>query len=240
MRQSSCRQCDGGTVLFGREEQARIAVGKSVKTAVITLHCQLIGMFSAQSTVPISIPARNRLLSNELRRKRKMERRGRDSNPRYPCGYTGFRDRHNRPLCHLSGKLDPFPKTVAEGEAVHRRIQRRNISADETRIISAVPQLRTLKSVGDQARANMGRPPRSARPARPTLPRRTTLTNWPEKCYVNKNDRLRGNSLSCLAGKGLPPRRFGRFTTTARPRISWEIRFSESAGDFASLRPCVT
>ena len=29
-------------------------------------------------------------------------RRGRDSNPRYPCGYTGFRDQHNRPLCHLS------------------------------------------------------------------------------------------------------------------------------------------
>ena len=34
---------------------------------------------------------------------RVFERRGRDSNPRYPCGYTGFRDRHIRPLCHLSG-----------------------------------------------------------------------------------------------------------------------------------------
>ena len=31
-----------------------------------------------------------------------IERRGRDSNPRYPCGYTGFRDQHDRPLCHLS------------------------------------------------------------------------------------------------------------------------------------------
>ena len=32
----------------------------------------------------------------------KSERRGRDSNPGYPCGHTGFRDQHNRPLCHLS------------------------------------------------------------------------------------------------------------------------------------------
>jgi integrase len=31
-----------------------------------------------------------------------IERRGRDSNPGYPCGHTGFRDQHNRPLCHLS------------------------------------------------------------------------------------------------------------------------------------------
>jgi integrase len=31
------------------------------------------------------------------------KRRGRDSNPGYPCGHTGFRDQHNRPLCHLSG-----------------------------------------------------------------------------------------------------------------------------------------
>ena len=29
-------------------------------------------------------------------------RRGRDSNPRYGCPHNGFRDRHNRPLCHLS------------------------------------------------------------------------------------------------------------------------------------------
>src|SRR5262249_3995918 len=32
-------------------------------------------------------------------------RRGRDSNPRYPCGYNGFRDRPDRPLWHLS--VDP-------------------------------------------------------------------------------------------------------------------------------------
>ena len=29
-------------------------------------------------------------------------RTGWDSNPRYPCGYTGFRDRRLQPLGHLS------------------------------------------------------------------------------------------------------------------------------------------
>src|SRR5690606_34595844 len=32
-------------------------------------------------------------------------RRGWDSNPRYPCGYSGFRDRYIQPLCHLSRNL---------------------------------------------------------------------------------------------------------------------------------------
>src|SRR5437016_11717793 len=30
-------------------------------------------------------------------------RRGRDSNPRRPLSRSGFQDRRNRPLCHLSG-----------------------------------------------------------------------------------------------------------------------------------------
>ena len=34
---------------------------------------------------------------------RLRKRRDRDSNPGYPCGYSGFQDRCNRPLCHLSG-----------------------------------------------------------------------------------------------------------------------------------------
>ncbi len=33
------------------------------------------------------------------------ERRGRDSNPRYTCVHTGFRDRPDRPLRHLSEGL---------------------------------------------------------------------------------------------------------------------------------------
>src|SRR5256885_14731182 len=32
-----------------------------------------------------------------------MWRRGWDSNPRYACAYSGFRDRHVQPLRHLSG-----------------------------------------------------------------------------------------------------------------------------------------
>src|SRR5688572_19304228 len=32
----------------------------------------------------------------------KYWRRGWDSNPRYPCGHNGFRDRPDRPLRHLS------------------------------------------------------------------------------------------------------------------------------------------
>src|SRR5229473_5850319 len=33
-------------------------------------------------------------------------RRGWDSNPRYACAYSGFRDRHVQPLRHLSGVAD--------------------------------------------------------------------------------------------------------------------------------------
>ena len=35
-------------------------------------------------------------------------RRGRDSNPRYPCEYFAFRVRRDRPLCHLSGAVAPY------------------------------------------------------------------------------------------------------------------------------------
>jgi hypothetical protein len=34
---------------------------------------------------------------------RRNWRKGRDSNPRDPCGPNGFQDRRNRPLCHPSG-----------------------------------------------------------------------------------------------------------------------------------------
>src|SRR4051812_3386140 len=33
-------------------------------------------------------------------------RRGRDSNPRRPLSRSGFQDRRNRPLCHLSGLVN--------------------------------------------------------------------------------------------------------------------------------------
>ena len=55
-------------------------------------------------------------------------RRERDSNPRYPCGYTGFRDRRLQPLGHLSAYLylwvrgplrpaHPFPDFSCPGPA---------------------------------------------------------------------------------------------------------------------------
>ena len=46
-------------------------------------------------------------------------RRGRDSNPRYPCEYIGFRDRRDRPLRHLSA-----PGSLKGGE-LSRRGQKR-------------------------------------------------------------------------------------------------------------------
>src|SRR6266566_754098 len=36
----------------------------------------------------------------------RLTRTGWDSNPRYPCGHTGFRDRPFQPLTHLSIRRD--------------------------------------------------------------------------------------------------------------------------------------
>jgi hypothetical protein len=51
-------------------------------------------------------------------------RRGRDSNPRYPCGYNGFQDRRIQPLCHLSTgvrrKLFPTANDLPFQPAVDR------------------------------------------------------------------------------------------------------------------------
>jgi site-specific DNA recombinase len=40
-----------------------------------------------------------------------QQRRGGDSNSRYPCGQTGFRNRRIQPLCHLSG-WSPSPYSI--------------------------------------------------------------------------------------------------------------------------------
>ena len=50
---------------------------------------------------------------------RLLKRRDRDSNPGYPCGYSGFQDRCDRPLCHLSG---------ADAMVICRLCQRRDIT----------------------------------------------------------------------------------------------------------------
>src|SRR5262245_38790785 len=40
-------------------------------------------------------------------------RRGRDSNPRYPCEYAAFRVRCFQPLSHLSGAASPNARSLA-------------------------------------------------------------------------------------------------------------------------------
>lgn len=55
-------------------------------------------VWSKCGTVPLLFL---KVLINQCVGERKW-RRGWDSNPRYPCGYNGFRDRPVRPLRHLS------------------------------------------------------------------------------------------------------------------------------------------
>jgi hypothetical protein len=47
----------------------------------------------------------------------KFDRRGGDSNPRDPCGPTGFRNRPVQPLRHLSGKEAEYSPARARGKA---------------------------------------------------------------------------------------------------------------------------
>src|SRR6266446_4601295 len=58
-------------------------------------------------------------------------RRGWDSNPRYACAYSGFRDRHVQPLRHLSGWADftsALTRRLYDLEIPHVGLQnRRNI-----------------------------------------------------------------------------------------------------------------
>src|SRR6267378_6877810 len=56
-------------------------------------------------------------------------RRGWDSNPRYACAYSGFRDRHVQPLRHLSGRAGFYQRGGStrrfDGlESAHIRLQR--------------------------------------------------------------------------------------------------------------------
>ena len=55
----------------------------------------------AQSRVPKNLPSQV-AADRHLRGRSQTQRRGGDSNPRDPCGPTGFRDRPIRPLWHLS------------------------------------------------------------------------------------------------------------------------------------------
>ena len=65
--------------------------------------------------------------------KQLAKRRDRDSNPGYPCGYSGFQDRCDRPLCHLSG---------ADAMEIWVSCQRRYIETDT----GAVPKFELEKN----------------------------------------------------------------------------------------------
>ncbi len=55
---------------------------------------------------------------------RNIWRRGRDLNPRYPCGHSAFRVRCDRPLCHLSAVRATTPCGSAAYHAQTGRYKR--------------------------------------------------------------------------------------------------------------------
>jgi hypothetical protein len=55
---------------------------------------------------------------------RKVWRRGRDSNPRYPFGYAGFQDRCHQPLGHLSGVIESYNRSSFFGGLLWERSDR--------------------------------------------------------------------------------------------------------------------
>src|SRR5437667_543580 len=79
---------------------------------VILLHSRTSAAFLAADlkqpradrvTAAVSHALVQRILTSGGKRR---ERTGWDSNPRYPCGHTGFRDRPFQPLTHLSLRCD--------------------------------------------------------------------------------------------------------------------------------------
>src|SRR5215467_4303554 len=61
----------------------------------------------------MELPSRSSLAASE------GWRRERDSNPRYPFGYSGFQDHRHRPLGHPSAA--EFPPDILAGSPFHRR-----------------------------------------------------------------------------------------------------------------------
>ncbi len=64
-------------------------------------HCPLRGLCPLQQSRCFEQARQQACRSGRPLRGRRW-RRGRDSNPRCPCGQSGFQDRRIRPLCHLS------------------------------------------------------------------------------------------------------------------------------------------
>ena len=86
-------------------------------------------------------------------------RTGRDSNPRYPYGHTGFRDRRLQPLGHLSKRLDvETPRTDRVGFEPTKRfpvytLSKRAPSATRPPILNAGRKLAAGPASINRARA---------------------------------------------------------------------------------------
>src|SRR6266581_9195211 len=81
-------------------------------------------------------------------------RRGWDSNPRYPVGHSGFRDRPIQPLSHLSslsrGVLRRTPRTPRSLRASRSRFVRRSLLGSDERIVILTRFAAGLEEVLDQ------------------------------------------------------------------------------------------
>jgi hypothetical protein len=71
------------------------------------------------------LPAGLRKHRKEAANPASSERRGRDSNPRYGCPHTGFRNRLLQPLGHLSKRSPPGRRArpANKGQRVKRRLR---------------------------------------------------------------------------------------------------------------------
>ncbi len=86
-----CRPC-----LTAHEAAARLQAGNLCQTL------RIVPVLVPVTGINAKRPTQQEAMLASYGERLAIKRRGRDSNPRYPCGYTGFRDQHNRPLCHLS------------------------------------------------------------------------------------------------------------------------------------------
>jgi hypothetical protein len=93
------------------------------------------------------------------------ERRGRDSNPRYPRGYNGFRDRPDRPLRHLSRCHKHM--VMWEASPTRERPRHASLGNHGTRRISPIP------------------PPARNRPRSSSASSDRSVSHWPQ-CPVNE------------------------------------------------------
>jgi hypothetical protein len=122
-----------GLIGFARDVPRRIAVLKSSRLVSLRVsherRLSTFGLRASAGSHRVSEPSRRS--SRAVKRERRRMRRGRDSNPRYPSGYSGFQDHRHRPLGHLSNiesagtpapRLAAFTRSRSVPAApVHRR-----------------------------------------------------------------------------------------------------------------------